>query len=138
VPPQALRIVAVEGVTHHRARHRGPDARRSSLQHATCQQRTECGSNETADGSDGVEHQTADHHLAPAQRVRQRPVHQRKAGKRQQVGGDDLLHLQAAESEFARDGWKRRQESIYGQRADHRQAGQQQRDAERRRAVPVL
>ncbi len=90
---QALRVGAVEGIAHHGARHGGPDARRHALQHAADQQRAEGGRQEAADGADGVEHQAADHHLAASQRIGQRTVHQRKAGKGQQVGSDDLLHL---------------------------------------------
>ena len=132
---QPLRIGAFEQVAHHGARHGWTDAGGQPLQHPAEQQGAEGGREEATDGADGVEHQTADHDAATAQRIGQRPMHQREEREGQQVGGDDLLHLPAGQVEFGRDGGKRRQEGVDGQRPDHRQAGEQQRDAQCRRAT---
>ena len=123
----ALRVGRREHVADHRSRDDDAGAGRHALQCTEEDQRADM-LGQRAAGRRQREHRDAgQHHRTAAETVGQRAVEQVHDREAEQIGRQGLLHLDRGRADRSCDAGERRQIGVDRERAEHAEAGEQQR-----------
>ncbi|EGF30365.1 hypothetical protein IMCC9480_1616 [Oxalobacteraceae bacterium IMCC9480] len=122
-----LRIGTAEAIAHDRLADHHAGTGRHALHRAKHQQPREAGRQRRAYRAGNEDQQRGQNHRPPAERIRQRAVEQRHQRIAEQIDAEGLLDQHRADGELLADGDEGRQVGIGGERAEHGQCGQHQR-----------
>ena len=128
---QALGLGSVIAIANDGASDGHADARRHALRRSEQQQRAEARCERAGGGRQNIDRESPQHHRAPTERIGQRAMHECGDRKRQHVGRQRLLHLQSGDAELVLHRAEAGKERVDRERADHRQRGEQGREAQR-------